>query len=615
MTHSIPFAPRLTSTPSATSLSDVLSPGKRKLRLLVAATGPRDTSWAQALVVRLSKNAQIEMRAIVDDVVPRLTQTIIVMQNQSLAPGQTDHADDVEFYRQQAYELVEWADMLVCAPLDADGIAKMLAGVADTFLGEVLRGWDTQKSIMLVPGMSTHMWSHPTTKRQLSKMQRKWGWIRLMSPITWHYEVPTAAAAAAAGGATGVGVVGGPQPKRVPHWNGFNEVLAIIKNQADLLGLGRDVEIATGMAAAGAGLLSGDGDARVKAQLPPEIWTMVLDHSGDWELAKALGVYTNLAMPAPWTARPRDPEDAVQVYAHELEWTVLSCDAAAICKKLSQSPPGFQDLPAQVVRLVIRFALIGVLEYLEANRPDLFRAFGGTTLPTQASAYYPRTDVLDYWRQSRFFRDKHVYDSEAVDGASRNGHVRVLDWWWRRSGFPLRYTETALEQASAAGHLLVLEWWRDAAAQDDKVVLRPGRSLLWATQYGRADVLTWWDASGIPVAHGDGVAKMASRWGQVRVLETWRRLKGDGKLVFDDEVLLAPTVHQHVDVLEWWSNFAHGRLDGMEGRGQPVEFRTCNIEEALEDSIGDQSRVRQWWSRNGLNLGLRNEEWLKLRSL
>jgi hypothetical protein len=584
------FPPRLASRPSSSlSLSD-MPDRSRKLRLLVAAAGPRDTSWAQALVVRLSKNPQIEMRAIVDDVVPRLTQTVIVLQNQSLALGQADHADDVEFYRQQAYELVEWADLMVCVPLDADGIAKMLAGIADTFLGEVLRGWDTQKNIVLVPGMNTHMWANPMTKRQLRKLHRKWSWIRVMTPILWHYE-------------------GEPNPKRVPNWNGFNEVLGIIKNQADLLGLGRDVEIATGMA------VLPDSDVRVRSKLPPEIWTVVLDYAGDWELAKALGMYTNLPMPLPWTLQPKDATNELQVYEHELEWTVLTCDAAAICKKLSQSPPTFHILTAQVVRLVIRFALIDVLKYLEANRPDLFKAFDGTTLPTKASAFYPRIDVLDYWKQSRWFRDNHVYDPEAVDGASGNGHVRVLDWWWRRSGFPMRYTETALEQASANGHLLVLEWWRDAAAQDEKIVLRPGRSLLWATQRGQADVLRWWDASGIPVAHADGVAKMASRWGRVEALETWRQLKGDSKLVFDSEVLLAPTVHQHIGVLEWWRKFAHGELEGMEGRKQAVEFRTCNIEEALEDSIGDQSTVRKWWMQNGLNLGLRNEEWIKTRYL
>jgi hypothetical protein len=74
-------------------------------------------------------------------------------------------------------------------------------------------------------------------------------------------------------------------------------------------------------------------------------------------------------------------------------------------------------------------------------------------------------------------------------------------------------------------------------------------------------------------------------------------------------------VHGYVGVLEWWRKFAHGELEGMEGREHPVEFRTCNIEEALEDSVGDQRGVRQWWAQNGLNLGVRNEEWLKTRYL
>ena len=587
------FLPRLTSTASSSSSLHDMSAKNRKLRLLVAATGSRDTSWAQTLVVRLSKNPQIEMRAIVDDVVPRLTQTVIAMENKNLVPSQGDRADDIEFFRQQAFELVEWADLLVCVPLDADGIAKMLAGISDTFLGEVLRGWNTQKSMVLVPGMSTHMWANPTTKRQLSKLHRKWTWVRVMTPILWHYE-------------------GQQNPKRVPNWNGFNEVLGIIKNQADLLGLGRDVEIATSTT------VVPDISERIRSKLPPEIWTVILDHAGDWELAKALGMYTNLPMPPSWTLEPKDPTDALKVYEHELEWTVLTCNSAAICRKISQSPPKFRDMPALVVKLVIRFALIEVLDYMEANRPDLFKSFDGTTLPTNASAYYPRTDVLDYWKQSRWFRDKHSYDAEAVDGASKNGHVRILDWWWRRSGLPLRYTETALEQASARGHLLVLEWWRDAAAQDEEIVLRPGRSLLWATQHGQADVLRWWDASGIPLAHGDAVAKVASRWGRGEVLETWRRLKGDSKLVFDPDVLLSSTIHQHVEVLEWWRRFAHGELEGMDGRKQLVEFRTCNIEEALEDSIGgdgDQNRARQWWTRYGLDLRMRNEEWLQTRYL
>ncbi len=47
----------------------------------------------------------------------------------------------IEFYKQQAYELCDWADMLVLAPIDADTFAKMLHGFTDCLLLEVLRGW------------------------------------------------------------------------------------------------------------------------------------------------------------------------------------------------------------------------------------------------------------------------------------------------------------------------------------------------------------------------------------------------------------------------------------------------------------------------------------------
>lgn len=581
--------PRLTTTPTASPSSP--PPPQRKLHLLVAASGPRDTSWAQTLVVRLSKNPQIEMRAIVDDVVPRLTQTVIVLQNQSFARVARDHTEDVEFYKQQAFELVEWADLMVCVPLDADGIGKMLAGIADTLLGEVLRGWAANKTIVLVPGMSTHMWTNPLTKRQLSKIRRKWDWVRIISPIIWCFE-------------------GYPHPKRVPTWNAFNEVLSIIQNQADFLGLEGDVEPIPNRA------LLPDRSVKLRSRLPPEIWTLVLDCTGDWELAKALGVYTNLPTPPHWLPHAPGSQSDEQVFEHDLEWTVLTCDSAAICKKLSQSPQGFEDLPAHFVRLVIRFALVDVLSYLEANRPDLFKAFGGTFIPTRASASYPRADVLEYWKHSQWFQGKHVYDTEAVDGASKGGHVHILDWWWRTSGFPLRYTESSLEQASAYGHIPVLEWWRAAASQDENVVLRPGRALLWAAQFGQADVLRWWHSSGVPAAHGDGVAKVASTWGQVSALEAWRRLKGDDRLTYDADILLAPTVHKHMDVLEWWRLFAHGQHEGMDGQKHAVEFLPSSIDEALDESTGDQIRVRKWWSQyTVMTLRQRSEEWVKVQHL
>lgn len=555
-----------------------MTPSYGKLKVLVASTGSRDTSWAQTLVVRLSKDTHIEMRAIVDDVVPRLTQTVIVMQNQRLRCESGNTTEDVEHYRQHAFDMADWADMMVCLPLDADSITKMLTGVCDTLLGAIFRGWDTSKCILVAPGMNREMWSNPVTKRQISEIETRWNWIRLVTPILWHSSTTSS--------------------KLITSWNGFNEVLWIVKNQADLRGIGQEVEVTAERAPAWSSNVGGE------TKLPPEIWIIIMEHLGDWEIAMALGFHTNLPIPSIWSQEMGHPTDAMKVYRHELVWTTLTQDSTAICQKLQQSPPHFHDIPALAVKLIIKFELVEVLAFIETHQPELLKPFAGTTLPTIASVSYPHTSVLDYWKQSAWFHDRHDWGPEAMDGASKHGHVQVLDWWWN-SGLQLRYTEDALEQASSYGQLLVLNWWRDAAADDDQLVLRPGRSLLKAAEYGQADVLRWWDASGIPVAHSSHISEVASRWGQVKVLEEWRRLKADD-FAFDAYVLALPTKFHHIEVLEWWWSYARGQLPGMQGREHAVEYRGEIIWKAIRDCVGDSSHVQEWWIRNGLDRSTNN---------
>ena len=138
-----------------------------------------------------------------------------------------------------------------------------------------------------------------------------------------------------------------------------------------------------------------------------------------------------------------------------------------------------------------------------------------------------------------------------------------------------------------------------------------------AAQYGHVEIMRWWlEQSGVPLEHQEHVCKIASRWGQVKILDLWRELRGDDKMQFDNQILIEPTFHAHIPVLEWWRRYAHGELPGMNGRkGKRVEYKTMDIEEALEDSLGDQTRVRRWWAENGLNLGLGTSEWMKVRYL
>ncbi|KAJ5773090.1 Flavoprotein [Penicillium paradoxum] len=230
-----------------------------------------------------------------------------------------------------------------------------------------------------------------------------------------------------------------------------------------------------------------------------------------------------------------------------------------------------------------------------------------TNIPYRASAIYGNPNVLTWWRDAPALPNKE-YMADAMDGASRAGLIDVLDWWLH-SGLPLRYSERALEAASAEGRVAVLEWWKTAsenAPLHKPLPLKVGKSVLLAAQSGRTASLAWWDASGIPYSHAENVARIASTHGHVHVLEFWYKLKGP-KMIFDNQVLVGPTKNGHDHVLQWWKSC-----------GMRVEFKTCDIEEALEDadpSSGAEGRVRRWWQRNGLNLGVGTSEWMRSKVL
>ena len=95
-------------------------------------------------------------------------------------------------------ELRRWADVFVIAPLSANSMAKMTAGLADSLLLSVVRAWDTtgeiegsrRKRIILAPAMNTAMWRHPVTRKQVQMLEEDWavdkqpdGWIELLRPM------------------------------------------------------------------------------------------------------------------------------------------------------------------------------------------------------------------------------------------------------------------------------------------------------------------------------------------------------------------------------------------------------------------------------------------------
>lgn len=68
-------------------------------------------------------------------------------------------------------ELRRWADLMVIAPLDANTMAKIVAGICDNLLTCVVRAWDMEKPLLFCPAMNTHMWQHPLTRKHIDVLK------------------------------------------------------------------------------------------------------------------------------------------------------------------------------------------------------------------------------------------------------------------------------------------------------------------------------------------------------------------------------------------------------------------------------------------------------------
>ena len=558
----------------------------RDLNILFVSVGCSDPKIVQDILPQIAGIPDVSLRAVLDPAFRgqdfiRAT-TYCLSQSNVARQSPVMDAEDVE---KEAAELCEWANLLVLAPIDANNLAKMLHGHTDNLLLEVLRSWNVSKKILLVPGMSTLMWENPMTKKQITKIRRKWNWVQVLQPILWDFV---------------------DDEKKVESWEATEELMDAVRNRVDLMNIGQGLEVSPSQRAAFAPARG----SKKMGKLPPELWTMIFDFAGDWELAQRLHVYTNLPSPPDWAAHTS--ERGARTYMERLELTILRGNLADLRHFIdTEGVPRW--LSKLCTKLIMRFALTPVLAYLEANHCNLFwDTFGHTFLPDKASSVFGRTEILEFWRTSPSFLTKE-YNNEALDGASRAGFVNILEWW-QNSGLPLKFTEAALEQASSQGRLPILEWWKNqSTAVDDnsaivigsKIQLKPGKSICYATQNGHTDVVRWWMRSGIAFPHEDTVAKLASTHGHVDILQIWHELKGS-KMIFDNQVLVGATKSGNVKVLEWW------RQSGLK-----VEYKTCDVEEALEDGFeGERGvEVRRWWARNGLNLGVGTSEWMKTKFL
>jgi len=574
-------------------------PPQRSLNVLVALTDPSAFKFGCAVVARLSRLHHVSLRVVACNDFPTAAHSNIpsylerVWHTYDVKSNTAPAWQHEDFLEEKVAELCSWSDLLVLAPLDAENLARMLHGLTDNLHLHILRSWDVSKKVMLIPAMSTLMWENPMSKKQMSKIKRKWNWIRVLPPFLWSFDE------------------GG---RKHQPWEGHKAFNESIQTQLDLMAVGHRT-----IALPIAHMPTLTPTKSKGPRLPPELWSIILEFTQDWELATTLNVHTNLLVPPEW--RQSASEEGPKTQMQKLEWALLTCPYSEIKKLLdSENPTRISRL---CIELIMRFAMVPILTHLEHYHKDLFwGTFGHTFLPHKASVF-GKVEILQYWRTSPTFLTKE-YSTEAIDNASRTNSVQALDWWYD-SGLTLKYTEAALEQASSQGHIQVLKWWKDhsryrkapteppspgeekteARTHRDLLKLKVGKSITYATQSGCLPAIHFWVDSGIPFSHEDTIAKIASTHGHTRILDYWRKLRGE-KMLFDNQVLVGPTKMGHAGVLEWWKR-----------SGLRVEYKTCDIEEALEDGVeGERGEaVRKWWALNGLNLGVGTSEWMRVKVL
>ncbi|KAK5798071.1 hypothetical protein VI817_004362 [Penicillium citrinum] len=580
-------------------------PRQRRRRILLST----DSAFADTVLPSLVRNPHIEIRLITDEPSALLTGTNKIPHYMDTVDGQTfdKKTGARKWLKAKTAELSEWADMLLVAPIDAGALGSMLAGLTNTLTLALLRGWVSSKPVILIPGMTVSEWDHPLSTRQLEEIKRFWPWIRTVKPVLWKSN--------------------GPEDLTTLPWDGLNDLHHLLETSLHLAPGEASIDRETALienqtktpstsavtppsqAASDAKAASAlrhlqthwpNPEVKVRS-LPLEIWLIIFENQlADWEIAKAVGIPTNIPVPQEWQSHLLKMSTPAS-----LEYTILRGSFAAITKRID-ALPRWKPLSDLACHLIVKFSRTDILTYLTEKHLDLLWTTSRlTNMPYRASAIYGNPKVLTWWRDAPALPNKE-YMADAMDGASRAGFTHVLDWWLN-SGLPLRYSERALESASAEGQVAVLAWWKQASAKAspyNPVPLKVGKSVLLAAQSGRTASLAWWDASGIPYSHAENVARIASTHGHVHVLDFWHQLKGP-KMIFDNQVLVGPTKNGHDHVLQWWKDC-----------GLRVEFKTCDIEEALEDAVsGTDERVRRWWERNGLNLGLGTREWMKPKVL
>lgn len=152
--------------------------------------------------------------------------------------------------------------------------------------------------------------------------------------------------------------------------------------------------------------------------------------------------------------------------------------------------------------------------------------------------------ILNWWIRSGL---KLKYSKEAMDLASENGHKNVLDWWLnyaRMNKIQLEYSCDAMDSAAEKGHLAILEWWKKSNLE----IRYTENALDNASKNGHINILDWFMRSNLPIKYSNEALKMASQNGHINVLNWWN----NSKLPLKYNTNECTRFNEHANIINWW---------------------------------------------------------------
>ncbi|ORZ32180.1 hypothetical protein BCR44DRAFT_1392096 [Catenaria anguillulae PL171] len=168
------------------------------------------------------------------------------------------------------------------------------------------------------------------------------------------------------------------------------------------------------------------------------------------------------------------------------------------------------------------------------------------------AAGHGTVQVLDWWMQTLGGGERLQYSEWALDAASFNGHLKVLQWF-KSNGLELKHHQgLVVDKAAAVGLVDVIQWWH---SQHPLVrFMYTTNAADTASMNGHVQVLQWFLDAGLELKYTEQAIDCASQCGRVFVLDWWvrNRARLPAGLQFTSNAL----VHSHriagPQVLDWW---------------------------------------------------------------